>query len=337
MSRHRYISTDISTDTNIAALAEMNPVSCLLYTWAIPHADDWGRMSGDARQFRLTVCPALDMTNKEVDGIIDQIASVGLWERYEIDGKQYIAFPQSSWWRHQNYISQAKRDDDKSQIPPPPPKNTHCRELPQNPEDSKLTQQNTNNFNELPPNTTSSSVSSSSSVSPSVSVSDASLDVEASLASPRETVQKNAKDDTSSPSSLLAYQVATRAGLKKFSADTWLKIIENYQANPRAPDIFMEIDKAKDWLEDHNATSPRKKRSMNVAFLDNWLKRAIKFETEETPYEKPSNHGSTATIGRAQENHRGVFQTPARTPYPGSPEYWEQRRQQREAVAQQGS
>ncbi|HEY8325769.1 MAG TPA: hypothetical protein VIG77_14815, partial [Ktedonobacterales bacterium] len=61
MSRRRYLSSDISTDPRIAELAEQGALPVLLYTWAITHADDWGRMTGEARQFKLLVCPGFDV------------------------------------------------------------------------------------------------------------------------------------------------------------------------------------------------------------------------------------------------------------------------------------
>lgn len=121
MSRHRAISTDISTDTQVAALAEHGPLPLLLYTWAIPHADDWGRMTGDPRQVTLLVCPGLEVTAKDVEQALSLIAEVGLWLRYDVAGKWYIAFPPSSWFKHQTYIPKEKRQKERSAYPAPGP------------------------------------------------------------------------------------------------------------------------------------------------------------------------------------------------------------------------
>lgn len=149
MGRRRYITSDISTDPKVAELAEYGALPLLLYTWAIAHLDDWGRMTGDARQFKLLVCPALDVTTAEVDEALDQIASVGLWERYEVNGKKYIAVPEEAWYRHQSYINKEKRNVDKSQYPAPPSKtraeeqqattqnSADCRTSPQNAEEER--------------------------------------------------------------------------------------------------------------------------------------------------------------------------------------------------------
>ena len=131
MSRRRSISTDISTDPKLADLAQYGPLPLLLYTWAIPHADDWGRLTGEARQFKLLVCPGLDCRVTEIDEALDQVASVGLWERYDVGGRKCIALPLDSFYKHQSYIPRKKRDEDKSQFPPPPSLANH-RKTPQN-------------------------------------------------------------------------------------------------------------------------------------------------------------------------------------------------------------
>lgn len=131
MSRRRYISTDISTDPKVAELAEYGTLPILLYTWAIPHMDDWGRLIGEPRQFKLMVCPGLDITASQVQEALAQIASVGLWLLYEVEGKQYISIASERWFRYQTYINKAKRvDDSGSNIPPPPTNDNERRKTP---------------------------------------------------------------------------------------------------------------------------------------------------------------------------------------------------------------
>ena len=141
MARRRYISTEISTDADVAALAAHGgTLPVLLYTWAIPHADDWGRLTGDAVQFRLSVCPGLDVTVAQVDAALDQIAAAGLWQRYTSGGKRCIAFPREAFNRHQSYIPKEKREQEGqggSAFPPP-----EESETPQNAEERRETPQN---------------------------------------------------------------------------------------------------------------------------------------------------------------------------------------------------
>ena len=161
MSRRRYVSTDISTDVAVAALAsEHGPLPALLYTWAIPHADDWGRLTGDATQFHLTVCPGVAVTTAQVGEALDQVAAAGLWERYEAGGRKCIAFPREAWNRHQTYIPASKRTQEGqggSVFPPPPP--------PQNTEEHRKTPTNTEEHRKTPQNTASPSPSPSPSPS----------------------------------------------------------------------------------------------------------------------------------------------------------------------------
>lgn len=110
MSRRRSISTDISTDPKLADLSAFGPWPVLLYTWAIPHADDLGKLTGDARQFKLLVCPAFDLTVQQVEDAIRQIESVGLWIRTNENGRLQIEFPLESWFKHQSYINKNKRE-----------------------------------------------------------------------------------------------------------------------------------------------------------------------------------------------------------------------------------
>jgi hypothetical protein len=77
MSRHRSISTDSSTDSRMAELAEHGPLPLVLDTWAMPHADDWGRMTGDPRQFKLLVCRGLDVTARDVEQALTHVPDVG--------------------------------------------------------------------------------------------------------------------------------------------------------------------------------------------------------------------------------------------------------------------
>lgn len=105
MSRRRYISTDISTDAQLAMLAQDGPLPLLIYTWAIPHMDDWGRMTGDALQFKLLVCPALDVTAMEVERQLNRIAEVGLWTiSVTTNGKRLIQIPSKRWFREQWHL-----------------------------------------------------------------------------------------------------------------------------------------------------------------------------------------------------------------------------------------
>jgi hypothetical protein len=122
VSRRRSISTDISVDPKIAELSEQGLLPVLLYTWAIPHADDSGQLSGEPLKFKLQVCPGLPVSMSDVNAAITQIEAAGLWERKEVNGRLTIVFPQDAWYRHQSYIPKHKREtaqntEDRREVP----------------------------------------------------------------------------------------------------------------------------------------------------------------------------------------------------------------------------
>lgn len=165
MSRKRYISTDISTDAKVAELSSYSFLAPLIYTWSIPHMDDWGRITGDAREFKMQVCPGLDITVNDVEEAIKQVVNIGLWIRYNVNGKWCIAISKpDTWFKHQSYINKSKRDDDSGSNYPSAEKH---QETPKNAEEH----QETAAMTELQQGTAqiAASFSSSSSVSYSVS------------------------------------------------------------------------------------------------------------------------------------------------------------------------
>jgi DnaD/phage-associated family protein len=107
--------------------------------------DEWGRITGEARKFRLLVCPGLDVTVREVDEALTLIATAGLWERYEAEGNLCIAINPDKWFKHQSYINKAKRDDDSGSDFPSPDKR---RKTPQNTEERRETPKNTEEHQE---------------------------------------------------------------------------------------------------------------------------------------------------------------------------------------------
>jgi len=118
MSRKRDLSSDISHDERIAELSEHSYLAVALYMMSIPQADDWGRLPGSPREFKMLVCPGFDATKQEIDAALSEIAALGLWERYEVNGKKCIAFPPEVWFRRQVYINISKRTNDSASLYP---------------------------------------------------------------------------------------------------------------------------------------------------------------------------------------------------------------------------
>ncbi len=123
MARYRNVRSDLTADERVSALAtsEGGNLAWTAYICALLHADDWGRLHGDARTFRAVclphgVAPDLDVLNRT----LNHIAAIGLWQRYEVADRWYIAFPFERWARHQNDIPRKRLQSDGGKIPAPP-------------------------------------------------------------------------------------------------------------------------------------------------------------------------------------------------------------------------
>lgn len=94
------ISKSISTSTK---LAEISTFAALLFTWMIPHCDDFGRIDGSAKIVKGIVVPLRDESVDQVEDAITALVGCGLIERYEVAGRKYIAI--SKWEEHQTLRS----------------------------------------------------------------------------------------------------------------------------------------------------------------------------------------------------------------------------------------
>ena len=66
----------------------------LLYTWSIPYLDREGLMEADAATLKAMVVPLIkEITEDNIDALVMQIGSAGLWEIYEVDNTRYIRDP----------------------------------------------------------------------------------------------------------------------------------------------------------------------------------------------------------------------------------------------------
>ncbi len=94
------ISKSISVSTQVNDLSDG---AALLFTWTIPHADDFGRMPGDARVVKALVVPMREQYSVGlIESYLQEMANECLIIRYEHEGKQYISFPK--WEQHQGNL-----------------------------------------------------------------------------------------------------------------------------------------------------------------------------------------------------------------------------------------
>jgi DnaD/phage-associated family protein len=89
MANRRMISKSISISEQVNSMSEF---AQLLFTWMIPHTDDWGILPGSAKVLKALVMPMSDRTEIDFDDAIQEINKNDLIWLYEVEGKRYIQF-----------------------------------------------------------------------------------------------------------------------------------------------------------------------------------------------------------------------------------------------------
>ncbi|MDD5271294.1 MAG: hypothetical protein PHU14_01120 [Methylovulum sp.] len=111
MASGRILKTQISFSEQVN---DLSAHAALLFTWMIPHADDFGRMHGNARKIKAQVVPMRDdYSTALVDTCLNELAKAGLIRRYPVAGEYFICFP--TWELHQSGLHKRTR----SKLPAP--------------------------------------------------------------------------------------------------------------------------------------------------------------------------------------------------------------------------
>lgn len=83
---HKSISVSETVNLGLTDIFHM-----LLFSWMIPHFDDFGRMAGSPAKVKALVCPLLlNKSAKEVETAITEMDQIGLIYWYEVEGQKYI-------------------------------------------------------------------------------------------------------------------------------------------------------------------------------------------------------------------------------------------------------
>lgn len=91
MAKRRMIHTKISRSLQVNQLSDF---AKLVFTWTIPHLDDFGKIDGDPQILKATIMPLRDSSYVEkVEVAIQEMIKADLIIRYEVDAKKIIAFP----------------------------------------------------------------------------------------------------------------------------------------------------------------------------------------------------------------------------------------------------
>jgi len=108
VAKWRALHGDISSSEQIIDLTEFEQ---LLFTWMIPHADDWGIITGKLRGLKVKVMPATERSLEEIDEALQHIEEAGLIWRYEAEG--HGALIQLKSWDDRQPIRKDRRVDGK--------------------------------------------------------------------------------------------------------------------------------------------------------------------------------------------------------------------------------
>jgi hypothetical protein len=130
MANRRMLSKSISISEQANELSDF---AALLFTWMIPHADDWGILPGSPKKVKALVIPMRKQTPKEVEKAIKEMVSNELIWWYEVEGEKYIQF--CKWEKHQEGLH--KRTNPKNPLYPGSSGN-----FPENPGQENLTEEN---------------------------------------------------------------------------------------------------------------------------------------------------------------------------------------------------
>ena len=98
MAQRRMISKSISTSTR---LSEVSTFAALLFTWIIPHCDDYGHLDANPKIVKAIVVPLRDETAEDVAAALKDLVKHGLLTTYEADGRPYLEIVK--WDDHQTF------------------------------------------------------------------------------------------------------------------------------------------------------------------------------------------------------------------------------------------
>lgn len=125
MATGRMLRQTIST---CEELADCSLVARLLFTWGLPHTSDWGVLTASPRKLQATVFPLNAELLKEIPGAIEELVAAGLWQRFEVDGVEYLWYP-----TFDKYQDIRKRTSSSRSGLPAPPTEMACRNFPELP------------------------------------------------------------------------------------------------------------------------------------------------------------------------------------------------------------
>jgi hypothetical protein len=86
MAQKRMLDKKISVSEQVANLTDR---AKLVFTWAMPHADDIGMLPYSLKTLKATIIPMVPMELEEFEGYVKEIVGEGLWQVYEFGGMKF--------------------------------------------------------------------------------------------------------------------------------------------------------------------------------------------------------------------------------------------------------
>jgi hypothetical protein len=83
------ISKSISVSEQVNELSDF---TALLFTWLIPHTDDYGVIPGSSRKLRALVTPMRKQSAEQVEVALKEMQTSGLIWRYKYKGNEFLQF-----------------------------------------------------------------------------------------------------------------------------------------------------------------------------------------------------------------------------------------------------
>ena len=87
MANRRMIAKSISVSDETNSISDF---AALLFTWLIPHTDDYGVIPGSPGRIKALVVPRRKQTEAEIEAALEEMRAVGLIYRYSENGQQCI-------------------------------------------------------------------------------------------------------------------------------------------------------------------------------------------------------------------------------------------------------
>ena len=119
MAEKRMLSKVISVSEKVNTLPEL--LDMLLFTWMIPHADDYGRLPGSPAKVKALVVPMLDRSINDIQRSMQRLEDQKLIVCYESNGEMAIQIV--DFEKHQIGLKGKKAS--KYSTPPTPLNNSH--------------------------------------------------------------------------------------------------------------------------------------------------------------------------------------------------------------------